>query len=89
MKIALLQVRQCLLWASPNTLLHRTFHASSPRSIVRPFLLSDIGEGENWLPFLPVLSLNCLRHQRSTDHTMVRRAGRTRRAIRQDMRGPI
>lgn len=45
MRNALLQVRQCLLGASPNTLLHRTFHASSRRATVRPFLLSDIGEG--------------------------------------------
>ena len=44
MSIALLQVRQCLLRTTP--LLHRTFHVSSPRPIVRPFLLSDIGEGE-------------------------------------------
>ena len=44
MRIALLQVRKCLLRTSP--LLHRSFHVSLPRPIVRPFLLSDIGEGE-------------------------------------------
>ena len=44
MRVALLQARQCLLRTNP--LLHRTFHASLPRPIRRPFLLSDIGEGE-------------------------------------------
>ncbi|KAL9132979.1 MAG: hypothetical protein Q9175_005848 [Cornicularia normoerica] len=42
----LLQFRQCLLRTSRNGALpHRTFHASLPRTMVRPFLLSDIGEG--------------------------------------------
>lgn len=46
MTVPLLQLRQCLLRTSRNrTLLHRTFHTSSLRAIVRPFLLSDIGEG--------------------------------------------
>ena len=47
MTVALLQIRQCLLRTSRNTsLLHRTFHASLRRPVVRPFLLSDIGEGK-------------------------------------------
>lgn len=46
MTVALLQFRQCLFRMSRNgTLLHRAFHASLPQAIVRPFLLSDIGEG--------------------------------------------
>ena len=50
MTSALLQIRQCLLRTSRNgTFLHRTFHASVPRPVVRPFLLSDIGEGESRL----------------------------------------
>lgn len=90
MPVALLQFRQCLLRTSRNgTLFHRTFHASLPRAIVRPFLLSDIGEGDNRSYLLDLPSLSRLRHQRSTDHTMVRRARGTRRAIRQDLRGPV
>ncbi|KAM0803986.1 2-oxoacid dehydrogenases acyltransferase-domain-containing protein [Usnea florida] len=46
MTVTLLHFRQCLFRTSRNaSLLHRTFHASLPRPIVRPFLLSDIGEG--------------------------------------------
>lgn len=90
MTVPLLQLRQCLLRTSRNrTLLHRTFHTSSPRAIVRPFLLSDIGEGEHPLFLLDLLSLNRLRHQGSSDHTMVRGARGTRRAVRQDLRGPV
>ena len=90
MTVALLQIKHCLLRTSRNgTLLRRSFQASSPRAIVRPFLLSDIGEGESQLFVLGVLSLSCLRYQRSTDYTMVRRARCTRRAIRQDLRGPV
>ena len=44
MSKALLQARQCFLRTSP--LVHRSFHVSLPRPIVRPFLLSDIGEGK-------------------------------------------
>ena len=56
MTVALLQFRQCLFRMSRNgTLLHRAFHASLPQAIVRPFLLSDIGEGEirssSWMCF--------------------------------------
>lgn len=73
MTIVLLQLRKCLLRTSRNgNLLHRTFHTSTPRAVVRPFLLSDIGEGESPLFLSDVLSLNRLRHQGSTDHTMVR-----------------
>ena len=55
MTIGSLQIRQCLLRTSRNgTLLHRTFHASLPRPVVRPFLLSDIGEGENRIMFFRV-----------------------------------
>lgn len=90
MTVTLLQFRQCLLRTSRNgALLHRTFHASLPRTMVRPFLLSDIGEGQHERLVLDAPSLSCLRHQRSTDHTMVRRARGTRRAIRQDLRGPV
>lgn len=48
MTVALLRFGQGLLRTSRNaTTLQRTFHASLPRRVVRPFLLSDIGEGEN------------------------------------------
>ena len=52
MTVALLRLRYCLFRTSRNgTLLQRTFHVSLPRVTVRPFLLSDIGEGET-RPFL-------------------------------------
>ena len=73
MTIAPQLFRQCILRTSRNgTLLCRTFHASLARPMVRPFLLSDIGEGKNWLSFLHVFLLSPLRYQRSTDYTMVR-----------------
>ena len=90
MTVTLLQFKQCLLRTSRNaSLLHRTFHTSLPRPIVRPFLLSDIGEGDYLRLISDRLLLICHRYQRSTNHTMVRRARGTRRAIRQDLRGPV
>lgn len=90
MRIALLHFRQCLPRTSRiGSLFHRTFHASLPRAIVRPFLLSDIGEGENQLFVLYMLSLSCFRHPRGADHTVVRRTRGTCRAVRQDLRGSV
>lgn len=69
----------------------RAFRASKRLAIIRPFLLSDIGEGGAADVFLILISdlLIVNRYQGGTDHSMVRGTRSSCRAIRQDLRGPI
>ena len=65
-------------YAPRSFLRPRTFHTTSRLSIVRPFLLSDIGEGRwtlsDWYPSLAQSN----RYQGGTNHTMVRPTRSTR-----------
>lgn len=57
--------------ACRKALIRRSFHASASLAVIRPFLLSDIGEG-NCISRRREIDLTKLcRHQGSTDYTMV------------------
>ncbi len=85
-----LNAGQYLPRTTVNKRLRGAFHASKHLATIRPFLLSDIGEGG--AAKSRILRSNSLmkdRYQGGTDYSMVRGTRSSCRAIRQDLRGPI